>query len=132
MLAKTERQAKMNSINKLGPLQYQITAPGNWPKIVLNNFGQHTMSRRKCTNPDVSMTPLTLWNCMEELSEIVHKGRKHYLIVRIGRQIKDWYPDELTNDLGFYSDDVLINNGLQYNPTLIILSHLKVGIEEPD
>jgi hypothetical protein len=29
VLAKTERQAKMNSINKLGPLQYQITGPGN-------------------------------------------------------------------------------------------------------
>jgi len=44
MLAKTERQAKMNNINKLCPLQYQITAPGNWPEIVLNNFGQHKMS----------------------------------------------------------------------------------------
>jgi len=44
MLAKTERHAKMNNINKLCPLQYQITAPGNWPEIVLNNFGQHKMS----------------------------------------------------------------------------------------
>jgi hypothetical protein len=35
------------------------------------------------------MTPLTLWNNMEELLEIVHRGRKHHLIVRIGRQIKD-------------------------------------------
>jgi hypothetical protein len=26
---------------------------------------------------------------MEELSEIVHRGRKHHLIVRAGRQIKD-------------------------------------------
>jgi hypothetical protein len=78
------------------------------------------------------MTPLTLWNCMEELSKIVHRGRKHHLIVRIGRQIKDWYPDELTDDLGIYSDDVSVNSGLQYHPTLIILSHLKVGIEELD
>jgi hypothetical protein len=44
MLAKTERQAKMNNINKLCPLQYHITAPGKWPEIVLNDFGQHTMS----------------------------------------------------------------------------------------
>jgi hypothetical protein len=78
------------------------------------------------------MTPFTLWNCMEELSEIVHRGRKHHLIVRIGRQIKDWYPDELTDDMGIYSDDVSVNNGLQYHPTLIIRSHLKIGIEEPD
>jgi hypothetical protein len=116
MLAKTERQAKMNSINKLGPLQYQITAPGNWSEIVLNNFGQHMMSRSKCTNPDVSLTPITLWNCMEELSEIVHRGRKHHLIVRTGRQIKDWYPDELTDDLGINSDDVSMNSGLSTIP----------------
>jgi hypothetical protein len=43
MLAETERQANVNSIDKLGLLQYQITAPSNWPQIVLNNFGQHTM-----------------------------------------------------------------------------------------
>jgi hypothetical protein len=78
------------------------------------------------------MMLLTLWNGMEELSEIVHRGRKHHLIVRIGRQIKNWYPDELTDDLGINSDDVSVNSGLQYHPTLIILSHLKVGIEEPD
>jgi hypothetical protein len=69
---------------------------------------------------------------MEELSEIVHKWRKHHLIVRTGRQIKDWYSEELTDGLRIYSDDVSVNSGLQYHPMLIILSHLKVGIEEPD
>jgi hypothetical protein len=44
MLAETEGQAKVNSINKLGLLQYQITVPGNRPHIVQNNFGQYTMS----------------------------------------------------------------------------------------
>jgi hypothetical protein len=44
MLVETERKVKVNSIDKLGLLQYQITAPGNWPQIVQNNFGQHTMS----------------------------------------------------------------------------------------
>jgi hypothetical protein len=78
------------------------------------------------------MTPLSLWNDMEELSEIVHSGRKHHLIVRTSRQIKDWYPEELTDGLGIYSDDVAVNSGLQYHPMLIILSHLKVGIEELD
>jgi hypothetical protein len=78
------------------------------------------------------MTPLTLWNGMEELSEIVHSGRKHHLIVRTGRQIKDWYPKEPIDGLGIYSDDVAVNSGLQYHPMLIILSHLKVGIEEPE
>jgi len=43
ILAKTKRQAKMNSINKLCPLQYHITAPSHWQEIVLNNFGQHRM-----------------------------------------------------------------------------------------
>jgi hypothetical protein len=61
---------------------------------------------------------------MEELSEIVHRWRKHHLIVRTGRQIKDWYSEEPTDDLGVYSDDVSVNNGLQYHPMLIFLSHL--------
>jgi hypothetical protein len=69
---------------------------------------------------------------MEELLEIVHRWRKHHLIVRTSRQIKDWYPDELTDDLGIYSDDVSVNSGLSCHPTLIILSHLKFSIEEPD
>jgi hypothetical protein len=76
---------------------------------------------------------------MEELSKIVHRWRKHHLIIRTGRQIKDWYPDELTNDVGINGDDVgingddvYVNSGLQYHPTVIILSHLKVGIEKPD
>jgi hypothetical protein len=69
---------------------------------------------------------------MEELSEIVHRWRKYYLIVRTGRQIKDWYSEEPTDGLGIYSDDVSTNSGLQYHPMLIILNHLKVGIEEPD
>jgi hypothetical protein len=69
---------------------------------------------------------------MEELSEIIHRWRKHHLIVRTGRQIKDWYTEEPTDGLEIYSDDVSVNSGLQYHPMLIILSHLKVGIEEPD
>jgi hypothetical protein len=69
---------------------------------------------------------------MEELSEIVHRWRKHHLIVRTSRQIKARYPDELTDDLGINSDDVFVNSGLQYHPMLVILSHLKVVIEELD
>jgi hypothetical protein len=49
---------------------------------------------------------------MEELSEIVHRWRKHHLIVRTSRQIKDWYSEESTDGLGIYSDDVSVNGGL--------------------
>jgi hypothetical protein len=69
---------------------------------------------------------------MEELLEIVHRWRKHHLIVRTSRQIKDWYSEEPTDGLGIYSDYVSVNSGLQYHPMLIILKHLKVGIEESD
>jgi hypothetical protein len=69
---------------------------------------------------------------MEELSKIVHKGRKHHLIIRIAGQIKDWNAYEVTNDLGINSNDVPVNSGLQYHPTIIILRHLQVGIEESD
>jgi len=43
MLAETERKEKVNSINKLGLLQYQITVLGNRPQIV-HNFGQWWVS----------------------------------------------------------------------------------------
>jgi hypothetical protein len=69
---------------------------------------------------------------MEELSEIIHRGRKHHLIIRTVKQIKDWNAYEVTDDLGINSDDVPIKNGLQYHPMFIILRHLQVGIEESD
>jgi hypothetical protein len=61
---------------------------------------------------------------MEELSEIVQGGRKHHLIIRTAGQLKDWYPDEVTDDLGINSDDMPVNSGLQYQPTIIVLHHL--------
>jgi hypothetical protein len=69
---------------------------------------------------------------MEEFSELVHRGRKHHLIVRTGREIKNSYPNEVTDDLGIHCDDMPVNGGLENDPTLIVLSHLKVGIEESD
>jgi hypothetical protein len=61
---------------------------------------------------------------MEELSKIVHRGRKHHLIVRTGRQLKDWYFDEVTDDLGINSDDMPVNSGLKHQSTVIVLRHL--------
>jgi hypothetical protein len=69
---------------------------------------------------------------MKELSEIVHRGRKNHLIKRTVGQIKDWNAYEVTDILGINSDDVPVNNGLQYHPTIIILHHLQFGIEESD
>jgi hypothetical protein len=40
----------------------------------------------------------SLWNCMEELSEIVHRGRKHHFIIGTARQLKNWYSDEVIDD----------------------------------
>jgi hypothetical protein len=90
------------------------------------------MNGRQCANPDGGSTLFSLWNCMEELSEIVHRGRKHHLIIRTAGQIKDWNAYEVTDDLGINSDDVPVNSGLQYHPTIIILHLLQVGIEESD
>jgi hypothetical protein len=88
------------------------------------------MRGRQGTNPDGGSTLFFLWNCMKELLEIVHRGRKHHLIIRTAGQIKDWNAYEVTDDLGINSDDVPVNSGLQYHPTIIILCHLQVGIEE--
>jgi hypothetical protein len=38
----------------------------------------------------------------------------------------------VADDLRINSNDVPINSGLQYHPTIIILSHFQVGIEETD
>jgi hypothetical protein len=61
---------------------------------------------------------------MEGLSEIFHRGRKHHLIITTAGQLKDWYSDEVTDDLGINSDDMPINSGLKYQPTVIVLRHL--------
>jgi hypothetical protein len=122
----------VNGVNKLGLLPDQITAPGNWPQIVLNNFGQHAVCGRLCTYPDGGTALFSLWKSMEEFSELLHRGRKHHLIVRTGREIKNRYPNEVTDDLGIHCDDMPVNGGLENHPTLIVLSHLKVGIEESD
>jgi hypothetical protein len=67
---------------------------------------------------------------MEELSEIIHRGRNDYLIIRTARQLKDRHSDEVTDDLGINSDDMATNSGLKYQSVIIILHHLKVGVEE--
>jgi hypothetical protein len=38
----------------------------------------------------------------------------------------------VTNDLGINNDDVACNGGLKHHPTVIVLHHLKVGIEKPN
>jgi hypothetical protein len=69
---------------------------------------------------------------VEELSKIFHRRRKHHLIIRTARQLEDRDSDEVTDDLGINSDDMASNGGLKYHRTIIILYHLKVGIEKPD
>jgi hypothetical protein len=38
----------------------------------------------------------------------------------------------VTDDLGINSDDVAYNGGLKHHPVVIVLHHLKVGVEKPD
>jgi hypothetical protein len=82
------------------------------------------MSGRQCADPDGGGILFSLLNSMEELSKIIQGGRKHHLIIWTAGQIEDWYPNEVADDLRINSDDVPVNNGLQYQPTLIILCHL--------
>jgi hypothetical protein len=82
------------------------------------------MRGRQGTDPYGGSTFFSLWDCMGELSKIVHRGRKHHLIIRTAGQLKDWYPKEVIDDLTINSYDVPVNGGLQYQPTLIILCHL--------
>jgi hypothetical protein len=51
---------------------------------------------------------------VEELSEIIHRRRKHYLIVRTARELEDRYSYDLADDLGINSDKMPKNSGLKY------------------
>jgi hypothetical protein len=57
------------------------------------------MRGKQGTDPYGGSTLFSLWDCMEELSKIVHRGRKHHLIIGTAGQLKDWYPKEVTDDL---------------------------------
>jgi hypothetical protein len=61
---------------------------------------------------------------MEELSEIVHRGRNDYLIIWTDRQLENRHSDEVTDDMGINSDDMATNGGLKYQPVVIVLHHL--------
>jgi hypothetical protein len=69
---------------------------------------------------------------MEKLSEIIQRRRDYHLIVRAARHLENRNSYELTDYLGINSDSMPSNNGLKHQPAVIILNHLKVGIEQPD
>jgi len=73
---------------------------------------------------------LSLWNCMEKLSEIIHRRRQYHLIVRAHRQLENRDSYELTDDLGINSDNMPANSGLKHQPMVIVLHHHEVGIEK--
>jgi hypothetical protein len=51
---------------------------------------------------------------VEELSEIVHRGRNDYLIIRAVRELEDRNSNEVTDDLGINIDGMSCNGGLKY------------------
>jgi hypothetical protein len=67
---------------------------------------------------------------VEKLSEIIHRWRQYHLVVRAHRQLENMYSYELTNDLGINNDNMPANSGLKYQPAVIVLHHLEVGIEK--
>jgi hypothetical protein len=71
----------------------------------------------------------SLWNGMKEFSEIIQRRRYEHLIIWVARDLEDRDSYELTDDLGINCDSIPFNSGLKYQPVVIILYHLKVGIE---
>jgi hypothetical protein len=55
----------MNNIDKMYPLQYQITAPSNWPEIVYITGSDEDDSSR----PDVKQIPSGLQNAVRSDSK---------------------------------------------------------------
>jgi hypothetical protein len=71
MFAQAKGQAKADGIEKLGPLQDQITAPNNGLEVVLNNLGKHAMWSSQGTDSNRSGTFLSLRDNIKEFSEII-------------------------------------------------------------
>jgi hypothetical protein len=69
---------------------------------------------------------------VEELLEIFHRRRQYHLIVRTCRHLENRNSNELTDDMGINSDKMPSHSGLKHHPSIIILDHLKVGIEKFD
>jgi hypothetical protein len=66
---------------------------------------------------------------MKEFSEIIQRMRNYHLIIRAARNLENKYSYELTDDLGINSSSMPAYSGLEYQPAVIILNHLEVGIE---
>jgi hypothetical protein len=45
---------------------------------------------------------------MENLPKIIQRGREYYLIIRAARNLEHRDSDEVTDDLGINSDDILL------------------------
>jgi hypothetical protein len=108
--------AQVDSINKLGPLQDQITAPNNGPEVVLDNLGKHAVWGRWGTDPDGGGELLPLGNIIEKFFEIIQRRRYYHLIVRAARDLENKHSYELTNDLGINSDSKPIHSGQSIAP----------------
>jgi hypothetical protein len=67
---------------------------------------------------------------VEKLSEIIRRRRQYHLIVRARKQLEKRNSNELTDDLGINNDNMPANSGLKYQPAVIVLHHLEVGIEK--
>jgi hypothetical protein len=77
MLAQTKRQSEADGIQKLCPLQNQITTPDNRPEIMLDDLSKHAVRGRQSTNPDGRSSLPTLRDSMKELLELI-QGRGQY------------------------------------------------------
>jgi hypothetical protein len=69
---------------------------------------------------------------MKEFSEIIQRKGAHHLLIRAARNLENRYSYELVNDLGINSDSMPSNSRLKYQPTIIILNHIEVDIEQSD
>jgi hypothetical protein len=128
VLAPAERQAEVNSIDKLDSFHNQITVPSNRPDVLLNDLGQHAVGGRQGTDSDGRRPLLALGNSLEEFPEIIQGRREHHLIVWAGRNLEYRDSDDVTDDLRINSDDVACNGGLKHQSTIIVLHHFQVGV----
>jgi hypothetical protein len=120
-------QAQTDGINKLCPLQYEITVPNHRPEIVLDDLGKNVVRGRQGTNPDGSGTLLTMRDSMEKFSKLIQRRRQDNLIKWAGRNLEHRHPNELADDLRINNDNVPCKGGLKNHPSVITLNYLEMS-----
>jgi hypothetical protein len=96
---------------------------------MLDNLCEQAVRGRKNIDSDICHSLFALRNSMKELPKILQRGSLHNLIEWAGRNLKDWYTNDLADDLWINLNHMALNRRLKDNATILILHNLQMSVE---